>query len=515
MTFHTRFGSLAEHHKGGVEAIDDDPKHYVFSNVFDVASRSRPWERVCVGKNFEYVIEAALARGDSPYWTARHDEFVLCMDGEVEVELHRLDAPARGVEDRDGAHRLDGLPPGKRMGRAVLRRGHMALLPKHSAYRLRAAAPAALVFQTIEGPETIFRWTEICQTAGAPAARTTSAPPPRAPEARPAAALPLQTAFDTGAADPGTGYRSFRAGGFTFRRDGYFAYVSHGEVAHQLPVDAFLRALMRDVAWGFFYGTVNFDDMFGTTNFYGEVEVFLGAKNDAFLRAGRAVTERFASADLMKTFKAILGDWTNAGFDPFAAPLETAAAFGPKRGDNTAAIERQRVSARRMVGLPGDTGPRTDAGGYPVNRMFADVPQDAPVVEAAAGFEAEVSAFNLFGYLSRSDVTWNPSVCSVLRDSLFCPTSEEFILPVDHGNDRVEWFLQLSDEIVWDVKDGATGRPRARVTMRAGDIAAMPADIRHRGYSTKRSMLLVWENGSPAIPELIRSGKAPVIPVAF
>jgi hypothetical protein len=153
-----------------------------------------------------------------------------------------------------------------------------------------------------------------------------------------------------------------------------------------------------------------------------------------------------------------------------------------------------------MVGLPGDTEVRSDASGYPVNRMFEDVPQHQPAVEALPGFANEVAAFNLFGYLSRSDVTWNPSVCSVLRDSLFCPTSEEYILPIDHGNDRVEWFVQLSDEIVWDVKDGATGRPRARVTMRAGDVAAMPADIRHRGYWTKRSMLLVWENGSPRSP---------------
>ena len=91
MTFHTRFGSLADHQKGGVEVIDDDPRHYVFSNVFEVASRQRPWERVAVAKNFEYVIEAARAAGESPFWTARHDEFVLCMDGEVEVEL----VPAR------------------------------------------------------------------------------------------------------------------------------------------------------------------------------------------------------------------------------------------------------------------------------------------------------------------------------------------------------------------------------------------------------------------------------------
>jgi hypothetical protein len=43
----------------------------------------------------------------------------------------------------------------------------------------------------------------------------------------------------------------------------------------------------------------------------------------------------------------------------------------------------------------------------------------------------------------------------------------------------------------------------------------MPADIRHQGFSPKRSMLLVWENNSSAIPELIASGKAPVVPVVF
>jgi len=167
MTFKTRFGSLADYQKGGVEVIDDNPRNYVFSNVFEVASRSRPWERVAVAKNFEYVIEATNAKGESPYWTARHDEFVVCMDGSVEIELYKLDEAARVIEDRDGAHRLDALPPSKRMGRIVLGRGHMALLPKHSAYRFRAAAPSALMFQTIEGPETVSKWAEICQTEGA------------------------------------------------------------------------------------------------------------------------------------------------------------------------------------------------------------------------------------------------------------------------------------------------------------------------------------------------------------
>ncbi len=51
--------------------------------------------------------------------------------------------------------------------------------------------------------------------------------------------------------------------------------------------------------------------------------------------------------------------------------------------------------------------------------------------------------------------------------------------------------------------------------MKAGDIAAMPADIRHQGYSPKRSMLLVWENASGDLPEMIRTGKAPTVPVTF
>jgi hypothetical protein len=312
-----------------------------------------------------------------------------------------------------------------------------------------------------------------------------------------------------------TGYRAFRAGGFEFHRDEYFARLSWPGGTHIMPIDAFLRAMMRDVAWGFFYGVVNFDGVFGTINHYGEVTMFAGRFNDAYVAAGRNYEERFSSAALMSVFKEILSDWTNEGYDPFAAPMETGTPWGTKNGDNQEAITRQRVTAKRMVGLPGDTPVRTDENGFPVNRHFADVPQDQPLIEAEPGFEHEVSGFNLFGYLSRSDVTWNPSVCSVVGESLFCPTSEEFILPVEHGNDRCEWFLQFSDEISWDVKDKETGKPRARVLMRAGDICCMPADIRHQGYSTKRSMLLVWENGSSKIPQMIADGTAPVVAVDF
>ena len=310
------------------------------------------------------------------------------------------------------------------------------------------------------------------------------------------------------------GYREFTIGGFNFRRDEFFAHVTWPTGSHVISVDAFLRALQRDVAWDFFYGTVNFDGVFGTVNHYGTVDMFAGRYNDSYRKAELDHVENFPSPQLRATFEAMLDDWTINGFDPFASPAETAKPFGVKAGSNTAAVTRHRVTASRMVGVPGDEPIRTDAT-HPINRMFADVAQDEPEVHPEAGFEDEVCAFNLFAYLSRSDVTWNPSVVSQCKASLYCPTTEEYILPIIHGNDRVEWFVQLSDEIIWDVQDRDTGAVRAKVTMRAGDVAAMPGDIRHQGYSPKRSMLLVWENASPELPELIRAGKASVYPVDF
>lgn len=311
------------------------------------------------------------------------------------------------------------------------------------------------------------------------------------------------------------GYQTFSIGGFTFTRDEYFANIYCPKGHHTIAIEDFLKALQRDVAWGFFYGTVSFDSVFGTVNHYGEVDMFSGSFSEELKNAGKDYMERFDSEELMTLFKSMLSDWTIDGFDPFAAPLETGRPYGEKDGDNDAAITRERVTAKRMVGMDDDAVVRSDENGYPVNRMFADVDQSQPQMNPEPGFESEVKAFNLFGYLSRSDVTWNPSVCSVLRESLFCPTSEEFKLPIEHGNDRVEWFIQLSDEIVWEIKDGQTSKPRALVTMKAGDVAAMPADIRHQGFSPKRSMLLVWENASPKIPALIREGKAPVTAVDF
>ena len=160
----TEFGSIDNYRKGGVTVIDEDPKRYAFSNIFEVAAKSKPYERVAVGKNFEYVVEAVRAEGTSPWWTAAHDEFILAMDGEIEVHLVKLSDPDAAVDpESEGAHRLNGDPDGKKMGRIVLRRGHMALLPVGSAYRFSAAHPCTAMIQTIDGPETVHRWGEICQ----------------------------------------------------------------------------------------------------------------------------------------------------------------------------------------------------------------------------------------------------------------------------------------------------------------------------------------------------------------
>lgn len=315
--------------------------------------------------------------------------------------------------------------------------------------------------------------------------------------------------------DPNLGYRSFSLGEFRFRRDEYFVHIDWPTGNHIISVDAFLKAIQRDVAWDFFYGIVNFDGVVGTVNHYGTVDLFAGRYNDAYRKAEIDHLENFEAPKIRETFQAMLTDWTNVGFDPFASPDETGSAFGAKNGSNTGAVTRKRVLADRMVGLPGDEPLRSDERGYPINRQFQDVAQDAPEIVPEPGFEGEVHAFNLFAYLSRSDVTWNPSVVSVCKNSLYCPTTEEYILPIIHGNDRVEWFIQLSDEIQWAVEDRDTGAARARVTMKAGDVSAMPADIRHQGYAPKRSMLLVWENGTADLPNLYSSGELPPYPVEY
>jgi hypothetical protein len=167
MEHKTRFGSLQDYAKGGVEVINDDARNYVFSNIFEVASRSKAYEKVAVGKNIEYVIEAIRAEGTSGWRAPAQDEFALVMDGEVEIRLLKLDKPA-GVAK--GSVALPGTPAGKKMGVVRARRGHMTLLPVGSAYQFHAAKPGVLLLQTVAGADTVEKWADICQT-GASAVR--------------------------------------------------------------------------------------------------------------------------------------------------------------------------------------------------------------------------------------------------------------------------------------------------------------------------------------------------------
>jgi hypothetical protein len=165
-TYTTRFGSLAAFEKGGVQNIADDVRHYAFSNCFEIASQSKPYEKVVFGQNQIYVLEAIRAEGTSPWLTCAHDEFALCMDGEVDVHLVKLDAEQTVPDpEHNGAVLVKGEPKGKKMGWMRIKRGHQAMLPKNTAYQFRAGKPAVLVQQTCKGDLSIERWAQICQAA--------------------------------------------------------------------------------------------------------------------------------------------------------------------------------------------------------------------------------------------------------------------------------------------------------------------------------------------------------------
>jgi hypothetical protein len=161
--FHTVFGSLNDYVKGDLEIINDNPKYYAFSNVFEVASNSKPYEKVVVALNMGYVLEAVRTEGTSPWYAASHDEFAIVLDGAVEVDLVKLADPDSVVaSDKQGSVLVKGEPVGKKMGWVKAGRGHQVMLPKGAAYRFRAAAPGAMLVQTILGDLSVQKWAEIC-----------------------------------------------------------------------------------------------------------------------------------------------------------------------------------------------------------------------------------------------------------------------------------------------------------------------------------------------------------------
>ena len=314
--------------------------------------------------------------------------------------------------------------------------------------------------------------------------------------------------------DPDTGYDSFRLGSFHFHRDEYFAHIAWPQGTHIIEIDRFLRAMVRDIGWGFFYGWIFFDDVFGTTNHYGTVDIFAGTYDAGYKAQGTDHLETFPADVVREAFETISRNWISEGYDPLNSPLETGSPIGPKGAERTGELTRGFIAAERMLGLAGDAAVRTEDK-FPINRAFADLAFDGPVIECEAGFEGQLHAIDLFDHIARSDVTWNPSITAVTRGNICCVTSEEHMLPVIHGNDRNEWFIQLTDEIQWKIADKVSGLPLGKITMRAGDVCAMPADIRHQGFAPKRAMLMVMENGTPGLELRYASGELKPYPVEF
>jgi hypothetical protein len=160
VAYKTHIGSLGAYEKGVIE-LKDDLRKYAFSNIFEVAGAARPFERVAVAQNLEYVAEVTRVEGDSPWYAAPHDEFAIVMDGEVTFNFVKLD-DGQVPNHEGGAMQLGARPNGATMGRVIARRGHQVLLPKGAAYQLTSSKPAVTILQTMDGPVTVKRWSEIC-----------------------------------------------------------------------------------------------------------------------------------------------------------------------------------------------------------------------------------------------------------------------------------------------------------------------------------------------------------------
>ena len=123
----------------------------------------------------------------------------------------------------------------------------------------------------------------------------------------------LDAKIEMAGTDPETGYSSFKLGSFEFRRDEYFAHVTWPKGSHIMEIDRFLRAMVRDIGWGFFYGWIFFDDIFGTTNHYGTVDVFAGAYDRGCKEAGIDWLETFSAEAVSEAFTTIRQDWMSEG----------------------------------------------------------------------------------------------------------------------------------------------------------------------------------------------------------
>lgn len=158
----THVATLTSFRKGSLDIFSGDPKHYAFSNIFEVANMTPPFSRVAVTKNMEYVTEVMKVDGISPWFCAAHDEFALVMDGEVVFDFLQLNPQSEAPLRKHGAVQLVEPIGGKYMGMIRARRGHLVLLPEGAAYQAKAQTPSVVLLQTLAGELTQERWSDIC-----------------------------------------------------------------------------------------------------------------------------------------------------------------------------------------------------------------------------------------------------------------------------------------------------------------------------------------------------------------
>jgi hypothetical protein len=150
--------SMAHYSKGEVDIVDprENLKRYVYSNVYEIGARAKPYEKIAVAKNGPYVIECVVAEGAMAQWRLQpHDEFIVCLEGEVRVDFIEPRA-----EIAAGAH-TD--VPGESMGYIIVREGNLCLLPKGMAYKFSAGKRSLLLQQAKQSDGTIFAWETICE----------------------------------------------------------------------------------------------------------------------------------------------------------------------------------------------------------------------------------------------------------------------------------------------------------------------------------------------------------------
>ena len=149
--------SMAQFSKGGVDIVNprENVKRYVYSNVYEISTRAKPYEKLAVAKNGSYVVECVVAEGVMPHWRLQpHDEFLVCLEGEVRVDFiePRTELPPGGHTE----------VPGEELGHIIVREGNLCLLPKGIAYRLSASRRSLLLQQAKQSADTVFAWQEIC-----------------------------------------------------------------------------------------------------------------------------------------------------------------------------------------------------------------------------------------------------------------------------------------------------------------------------------------------------------------